>query len=169
MPLKIFQQLLCPKTKTHVLLFAIISVSVLLSVPGCRPKPNTAALKSTDSPTIAADTKTHVNTNAGTNTAQPTPSNNENNYVTTSSGKKIRKAELGVTIVNPDGWSESDMNFHLSYCAQMFANMPEVDAGKFCPCFLEKIQYYYEPIFFKEAYEHQQKWNTECYELAKKK
>jgi len=80
----------------------------------------------------------------------------------------IPLAEKGITVVNPQGWKKQEMEFHLGYCQDMFAKTPEIDAAEFCECFLNKIQYYYEPIYFKEAYEDQQKWNSQCLEGAKK-
>ena len=72
-------------------------------------------------------------------------------------------AEKGITVVNPNGWTEQNMSFHLDYCAQMLAAVAnEYDPTVFCPCFLDKIQYYYEPVYFKEAYEDQKKWNESC-------
>ena len=89
-------------------------------------------------------------------------------FMTTSTGKRVRKPELGITVHFPDGWKKEDMDFHLNYCQQMMANVQEIDGQKFCHCFLEKIQYFYEPIYFREAYDHQQKWNSECFLNAKK-
>lgn len=153
--------------KTKV--FTIVLYIILISMgQACHPKQTTTAEKTAEpaAPNNATPQQ-NTSTNASENAATTTPISN-NDYTTTSTGKRIRKAEMGVTVVNPDGWPKSDMEFHLGYCAQMFAKTPEVDPNKFCPCFLEKIQYYYEPIYFKEAYEHQQKWNTECYLEAKK-
>lgn len=91
-----------------------------------------------------------------TNTSSPTP-RKPNPY------PHIPEAEKGITVVNPDGWTEQNMSFHLDYCAQMLAGIAnEYDPTIFCPCFLDKIQYYYKPVYFKEAYEDQQKWNEEC-------
>ncbi len=81
----------------------------------------------------------------------------------------IPMAEKGITVVNPNGWKQQDMEFHIGYCKDMFAEMSDLNGDIFCHCFLEKIQYYYEPIYFKEAYNDQQKWNAECLEKAKKK
>lgn len=75
-------------------------------------------------------------------------------------------AELGITVVNKDGWTTQQMDFHMDYCGQMMGSLKELDAQIFCECFLTKIQYYYEPRFFKEAYEDQQAWNRLCYETA---
>lgn len=80
----------------------------------------------------------------------------------------IPMAEKGITVVTPEGWDEKTMDFHIGYCAQMLANLSETyDPSAFCPCFLQKIQYYYEPIYFKEAYVDQQLWNQECLEEAR--
>jgi len=79
----------------------------------------------------------------------------------------IPVAEKGITVVNPQGWTEQNMSFHLDYCAQMLAGIAnEYDPTIFCPCFLDKIQYYYEPVYFKEAYEDQTKWNEACMSKA---
>jgi len=78
----------------------------------------------------------------------------------------IEKAEKGVTIVNVDGWTDDQMTFQLSYCEGMFKNITEYNSAKFCVCFLNKVQYYYEPIYIKEAYQDQKKWNTICLEQA---
>lgn len=80
----------------------------------------------------------------------------------------IPLAEKGITVVTPEGWDAKTMDFHVGYCAQMLANLSETyDPSLFCPCFLNKIQYYYEPIYFKEAYVDQQLWNQECLEEAR--
>jgi len=81
----------------------------------------------------------------------------------------IPQSELGITVVKPDGWTESEMTFHEGYCGQMMASVGEtIDSEVFCKCFLEKIQYYYEPIYFKDAYEDQKRWNQYCYAEAAK-
>ncbi|MCB0516028.1 MAG: hypothetical protein KDD49_08180 [Bacteroidetes bacterium] len=80
----------------------------------------------------------------------------------------IPLAEKGITVVNPEGWKKETMEFHLNYCAEMLQKLDNVDAAKFCECFLSKIQYYYDPIYFKEAYEDQSKWNQECLAAASK-
>lgn len=79
---------------------------------------------------------------------------------------KIEKAEKGVTIVNVNGWTTDQMTFQLSYCEGMFKNITEYNSGEFCACFLNKVQYYYEPIYIKEAYQDQKKWNSICLEQA---
>lgn len=82
---------------------------------------------------------------------------------------EIPQSELGITVVKKDGWSESEMTFHESYCGQMMASVADqIDSEVFCKCFLEKIQYYYEPIYFKDAYEDQKRWNQYCYAAAAK-
>lgn len=78
----------------------------------------------------------------------------------------IPLAELGITVVNVDGWTTQQMEFHLDYCNQMMGSLEDLDPDSFCECFLSKIQYYYEPRFFKEAYQDQQAWNRMCYEQA---
>lgn len=78
----------------------------------------------------------------------------------------IPLAELGITVVNPQGWTDDQMNFHLNYCMQMMGQIEDLDPLNFCECFITKIQYYYEPKFFKEAYEDQKAWNGMCFEGA---
>ncbi|MGB1204872.1 MAG: hypothetical protein ACPG5B_04450 [Chitinophagales bacterium] len=78
----------------------------------------------------------------------------------------VSKAEKGITVVLPDGWKESEMDFQQSYCESMMANLENFNGTKFCQCFLGRIQYYYKPIHAREAYEDQKKWNEECYGLA---
>ena len=78
----------------------------------------------------------------------------------------ISKAEKGITIVLPDGWSESEMDFQQGYCESMMASLENFNGPKFCECFLGRIQYYYKPIHAREAYEDQKKWNEDCYALA---
>jgi len=78
----------------------------------------------------------------------------------------IPKSEKGITVVNPNGWEEKTMEFHLGYCAQMVGSLENIDAAIFCECFLAKIQYYYEPIYFKEAYQDQTVWNQYCLKKA---
>lgn len=123
-----------------------------LIVCGCQPKP-------ADAPQQTVNTNNTVATTAAANT------NTE--YTTTKTGKKIPIAEQGITIMFDDGWKKEDMDFHLDYCKQMMAGVKDkINADVFCPCFLDKIQYYYEPIYFKEAYEDQKKWNEACYQAA---
>jgi len=80
--------------------------------------------------------------------------------------ENIPLADLGITVVNPQGWTDDQMNFHLNYCLQMMGSLEEIDPMQFCECFLTKIQYYYEPRFFKEAYDDQKTWNQHCFEGA---
>jgi hypothetical protein len=115
------------------------------------------------------------------NTAPVSPTNNkgkvvgksaigddlyEKDYETTATGKRIRRSALGVTIRFPDGWKKEDMDFQIDYCQQMMASVEKMDKLKFCTCFLEKVQYYYEPIYVRDSYEHQQPWNQECFAAA---
>jgi len=75
----------------------------------------------------------------------------------------IPKSEKGITVVNKEGWTKDQMDFQQRYCESMFENLAgQYDAIKFCMCFLDKIQYYYEPIYVREAYEDQKKWNSYC-------
>lgn len=90
----------------------------------------------------------------------------EKDYETTSTGKRIRRSAMGVTVRFPDGWKKEDMDFHIGYCQQMMGKVENLDSDKFCRCFLDKAQYYYEPIYVRDAYEHQQHWNKECFEFA---
>ncbi|MDA7501685.1 hypothetical protein N8482_00260 [Chitinophagales bacterium] len=81
----------------------------------------------------------------------------------------IPHAERGITLVTTTGWADQQMEFHQGYCEQMMASMEnEIVGSKFCECFLAKIQYYYEPIYFKDAYEDQGLWNRYCYAYAMK-
>ena len=107
-------------------------------------------------------------TNTASNTQTTTAAANTNTeYATTKTGKKIPIAEQGITIRFDDGWKKEDMDFHLDYCKKTMAGVKDkINADVFCPCFLDKIQYYYEPIYFKEAYEDQKKWNEACYQAA---
>ncbi|HRI29521.1 MAG TPA: hypothetical protein PK239_01265 [Chitinophagales bacterium] len=98
--------------------------------------------------------------------APNTTSENGITYVITASGKKIPQAEKGITIVSENGWTQQEMDFQLSYCEQMFSGQEGIDPIKFCTCFLSKIQYYYQPIYVREAYEDQIKWNATCIEQA---
>lgn len=106
------------------------------------------------------------NSSNNSNTTTTGTLNQNTEYVLTQTGKKIRKAQQGITIANPNGWKTEDLTFHQSYCEQMMASIDTINATKFCSCFLDKIQYYYQPIFFKEAYEDQVLWNTECFKEA---
>ena len=90
----------------------------------------------------------------------------ERDYETTATGKRVRRSAMGVTSRFPDGWQKTDMDFHIDYCKQMMAKAEGVDPDKFCRCFLDKVQYYYEPIYVRDSYEYQQHWNKECFEFA---
>ncbi len=88
-------------------------------------------------------------------------------YFTSSTGKRIPKAEKGVTVVNQTGWSNDQMTFQQDYCEQSVASVADViHPARFCSCFLSKVQFYYNPIYLKEAYADQQAWNQACYEEA---
>ncbi len=81
----------------------------------------------------------------------------------------IPLADLGITVVSEDGWDEKTLEFHLGYCEQMMGKLGDkYHTNVFCDCFVKKIQYYYEPIFFKEAYTDQKRWNQECLKAATK-
>ncbi len=105
---------------------------------------------------------------ADTNKKPATSQQNNNDFVTTSTGRKVPKSEKGITVANPDGWEDKQMEFQQRYCESMMENIEGLEGWKFCECFLDKIQYYYKPIHFKEAYDDQQKWNSECYQEAQK-
>jgi len=71
--------------------------------------------------------------------------------------------DLGITVVNPEGWTEDQMNFQQNYCLTMFEKLEgEYDPDKFCLCFLDKVQYYYKPVYIFEAFEDQKTWNSFC-------
>jgi len=79
----------------------------------------------------------------------------------------IPQSDLGITVVNETGWDTSTFDFHLNYCQQMMREMSgSMNTAVFCECFLSKIQYYYPPVHFKEAYEDQKTWNQFCYEAG---
>lgn len=80
---------------------------------------------------------------------------------------KIPKAENGITVVSPNGWETKEMEFQQRYCEDMMANVNTVNSTLFCSCFLEKIQYYYKPIYAREAFTDQKKWNEACFESAR--
>lgn len=104
---------------------------------------------------------------------KPTPTTvkivkTEGDYAITESGKKIPAAEKSITPISETGWKKEDMEFHQKYCEQMMQSIETIKPKEFCTCFLSKIQYYYEPIYFNEAYKDQQKWNAECFKNASK-
>jgi len=71
--------------------------------------------------------------------------------------------DLGITVVNPDGWTDDQMSFQQNYCLTMFEKLEgEYDPDKFCLCFLDKVQYYYKPVYIFEAFEDQKTWNSHC-------
>jgi len=74
----------------------------------------------------------------------------------------LPKAEKGITVVSPTGWTKEQMEFQQRYCESMFGELEGYDPVNFCLCFLDKVQYYYEPIYVREAYEDQKKWNSYC-------
>lgn len=89
-------------------------------------------------------------------------------YIVTASGKKIPKADKGITLVSENGWTVQEMEFQMQYCQEMLQGHEDVESAVFCKCFLEKIQYYYKPIYLREAYDDQMRWNAECIEAAQK-
>ena len=92
----------------------------------------------------------------------------EGDYAITETGKKLPAAEKSITPISETGWRKEDMDFHQKYCEQMMQSIETIKAKEFCTCFLSKIQYYYEPVYFNEAYKDQQKWNAECFKNASK-
>lgn len=78
----------------------------------------------------------------------------------------LPKADKGITVVSKDGWTKDQMEFQQRYCESMFEKLENYNAVKFCECFLNKIQYYYEPIYVRESYEDQKKWNSFCLQEA---
>jgi len=97
------------------------------------------------------------------NQGNKTENSNANNIELQYFENGIPKSEKGITIVSKDGWTKDQMDFQQRYCESMFENLAkEYDASKFCVCFLDKIQYYYDPIYVREAYEDQKKWNSYC-------
>ena len=102
---------------------------------------------------------------------------NDTNKVKTSNSKAppkdvlvtkdgLPKPEKGITVVNKNGWTKDQREFQQRYCETMFEQVEGYDAYKFCNCFLDKVQYYYEPIYIREAYDDQKKWNSLCLEEA---
>ncbi|MDA0198077.1 MAG: hypothetical protein OT643_04760 [Bacteroidetes bacterium] len=104
--------------------------------------------------------------NQQTTTENTTIPATDSEFILSKSGKKLPKPENNITIVNENGWNEQDMTFQLDYCMQMMASVQNLDANTFCTCFLSKIQYFYPPIYARDAYEDQQKWNSKCFEAA---
>ncbi|MGB0839102.1 MAG: hypothetical protein ACPGXL_03120 [Chitinophagales bacterium] len=115
---------------------------------------------------VCASCGTNDNSNAKAKSEKKVESNTATSqdaaYVTTKTGRKVLRAGSGITVVNPDGWTTQQMDFQLGYCQDMMGNLQEIDPLKFCECFLDRIQYYYEPIYAREAYKDQQTWNQEC-------
>ena len=113
----------------------------------------------------AGTTKTQTSTNSSSSTA----STNSGDEKMHPKYPHIPLAELGITVVSETGWDEKTLEFHLGYCEQMMASLnEEYKTNVFCDCFVKKIQYYYEPVFFKEAYTDQKKWNQDCLKAAAK-
>jgi len=104
---------------------------------------------------------------------QTQPSNNSVNGDTETEQIQLEylpnglpKAGKGITVVSKDGWTKDQMDFQQRYCESMFEKLENYDQIKFCNCFLAKIQYYYEPIYVRESYEDQKKWNSYCLQEA---
>lgn len=105
---------------------------------------------------------------SGAGTANKTIAENGQEYIITASGKKILKADKGITLVSENGWTAQEMEFQMQYCQEMLQGQENVESSVFCKCFLEKIQYFYKPIYLREAYDDQMRWNAECIEAAQK-
>lgn len=97
---------------------------------------------------------------------QPSTNKKVNQKIQQESSSKYPKPEMGITLVNKDGWDDNTMQFQLNYCMESFSQLQDIDPLKFCDCFLQKVQYYYEPIYVKDSYTDQKKWNGECMEAA---
>ena len=88
-------------------------------------------------------------------------------YFISETGRRIPKAQNGITVVNQTGWANEQMSFQQDYCEQSVASVAEViHPARFCSCFLSKVQFYYDPIYLREAYADQQVWNEACYQQA---
>lgn len=88
-------------------------------------------------------------------------------YFVSEMGKRIPKAENGITVVNQTGWANEQMSFQQDYCEQSVASVADViHPARFCSCFLSKVQFYYDPIYLREAYADQKAWNEACYQEA---
>lgn len=149
---------------SKVILFArCIAISALcVLIYACNNQsPNTSIPAAQNAGSAVSDTKPVGTADNGTPLY-------ERDYETTTTGKRIRRSALGVTVRFPDGWKKADMDFQIDYCKQMMASVETIDSDKFCICFLEKVQYYYEPIYVRDSYEYQQHWNKECFEAAQK-
>lgn len=143
----------------------IVSILALLMV-GCQDtkKATTSTKKATATKTATpSSTKTEPKKQYNTEDGLP---NSDEELRMNSKYPHIPKAEKGITVVNKDGWDKKTMDFHLGYCAQMVGTLENIEHAVFCECFLSKIQYYYEPIYFKEAYQDQTLWNQYCLKKA---
>jgi len=106
---------------------------------------------------------------------QNKPSNNNTNANNNVETEQIEleylpnglpKSEKGITVVSKNGWTKDQMDFQQRYCESMFEKLEDYEPIKFCECFLDKIQYYYDPIYVRESYEDQKKWNSYCLQEA---
>lgn len=158
-----------PNAKRPLSVATCIKTILLLTfINACQsPSPD-----SSNTPKQTAPTATAANANSNQGNAVGTSEIGEplyeKDYETTKSGKRVRRSAMGVTIRFPDGWKKEDMDFQIDYCKQTMASVQTIDSQKFCTCFLEKVQYYYEPIYVRDSYEHQQHWNQECFAAAQK-
>jgi len=102
-----------------------------------------------------------------TNSSTKNPDNSETDEIKLEYlANGLPKSEKGITVVSKDGWTKDQMDFQQRYCESMFEKLENYDAEKFCICFLDKIQYYYDPIYVRESYEDQKKWNSYCLQEA---
>jgi len=143
-------------------IFFIVSILAFLVV-GCqdakKPTKKANTTKTTTSPSAQTEPKKLYDTEDGL-------PNSDEELRMNPKYPHIPKPEKGITVVNKDGWDEKTMEFHLGYCAQMVGKLENIEHAVFCECFLSKIQYYYEPIYFKEAYQDQTLWNQYCLKKA---
>ncbi len=158
----------------HPIILSFIIFFLLGSFTQCSSKHKQS---NNTSPTTSNETKTSTpavaNTTPPATKAENSPENEEEQeedltlqYTKTNTGIEIPKSDNGITIVNHEGWNESQMDFQQGYCEQMMAKMERIDGPEFCRCFLAKVQYYYEPIYIRDAYDDQQTFNKYCFRHA---
>ena len=150
-------------------LFIILNLFFLLSITTfCKQSDNNKSVSTEKEVKKATTTPVEKTTTDEVEAAPKTNPAPKKKLIKTKTGKEVLKAEKGITIVNPDGWTTNQMDFQIGYCEQMMGNLEDIDGTTFCECFLDKIQYYYKPIYVRDAYDDQQKWNQQCYEEALK-
>lgn len=161
----------------HSILFVIL---LILTFTACSPKHQQSnnsqktAPTSTTNKEVTNQSKQTTENSSPTSADTSTPESAETDtqeeivltYTKTNSGVEVPKSDNGITIVNHDGWTESQMDFQQGYCEQMMAKMDRIDGPEFCRCFLAKVQYYYEPIYIRDAYDDQQTFNKYCFRHA---